>query len=107
VIARHGITLALVHRPENVCHLTEHETPGYHVSQCRLVPARDEPVLLMVDTETVNARRFSYLSDVEGYPDTVDPIDATLEPSAIGVSTCPGSGWSSAPGSSRPSSTHG
>ena len=79
VMADHGISLALVHGPENVCYLTGHETPGYYVYQCLLVPAKGEPVLLMRETETVNARLFSYLEEVEGYPDTVDPIDATLE----------------------------
>jgi Xaa-Pro dipeptidase len=79
VMADHGITLALVHGPENMCYLTGHETPGYSVYQCLLVPASGEPVLLVRETETVNARLFSYLGDIEGYPDTVDPIDATLE----------------------------
>ncbi|MFN8592806.1 MAG: Xaa-Pro peptidase family protein [Thermomicrobiales bacterium] len=78
-MAERGVELALIHSPENVCYLTGHETPGYYVYQCLLVPAAGEPVLLMRETETVNARIFSYLNDVQGYPDTVDPVDATLE----------------------------
>jgi Xaa-Pro dipeptidase len=78
-MAERGVELALVHSPENVCYLTGHETPGYYVYQCLLVPAGGEPTLLMRETETVNARIFTYLEDVQGYPDTVDPVDATLE----------------------------
>ena len=78
-MAELGITLALVHGPENVCYLTGHETPGYYVYQCLLVPAAGETVLLMRETETVNARIYSYLEDIQGYPDTVDSVDATLE----------------------------
>lgn len=78
-MAAHDLTLALVHGPENVCYLSGHETPGYYVYQCLLVPAVGDPVLLMRETETVNARAFSYLADVQGYADTVDPIDATRQ----------------------------
>jgi Xaa-Pro dipeptidase len=78
-MAERGLSLALVHSPENICYLTGHETPGYYVYQCLLVPAGGDPVLLMRETETVNARTYSYLEDVQGYPDTVDPVDATLQ----------------------------
>jgi len=78
-MAERNISLALIHSPENICYLTGHETPGYYVYQCLLVPAGGEPVLLMRETETVNARTYSYLESILGYPDTVDPVDATLQ----------------------------
>lgn len=78
-MAEQGISTALVHGPENVCYLTGHETPGYYVYQCLIVPAEGDPVLLMRETETVNARLYSHLRDIQGYPDTVDPVDATIE----------------------------
>jgi Xaa-Pro dipeptidase len=78
-MAERGLTLALIHSPENICYLTGHETPGYYVYQCLLVPAEGEPTLLMRETETVNARTYSYLESIRGYPDTVDPVDATLQ----------------------------
>jgi Xaa-Pro dipeptidase len=78
-MAEQRVSLALVHSPENICYLTGHETPGYYVYQCLLVPERGDPVLLMRETETVNARAYSYLEDIQGYADTIDPIDTTLE----------------------------
>ena len=47
--------------------------------QCLVVPAVGEAVLMMRETETVNARIYSYLEDIHGYSDTVDPVDVTLE----------------------------
>jgi Xaa-Pro dipeptidase len=78
-MAERRISLALIHSPENICYLTGHETPGYYVYQCLLVPAGGDPLLLMRETETVNARTYSYLEDIQGYPDTVDPVDATVQ----------------------------
>ena len=72
-------SVVLVHSPENICYLTGHETPGYYVYQCLVVPAVGEAVLMMRETETVNARIYSYLEDIHGYSDTVDPVDVTLE----------------------------
>ena len=37
-MAEHG-SVVLVHSPENICYLTGHETPGYYVYQCLVVPA--------------------------------------------------------------------
>lgn len=77
-LAGAGIDLCLVHTPETICWLTGHETAGYYVYQCLLVPADGEPVLVLRETEGVNAEHYTYLRDIAGYPDTMDPIDATL-----------------------------
>lgn len=73
------VDVAIVHTPESLCYLTGHATPGYYVYQCLLVPAEGPVVLLTRETETVNAREMTYLERIVGYPDAVDPIDATVE----------------------------
>lgn len=78
VLAEHDVDVAVVHTPENLCYLTGHSTPGYYTYQCLVVPVDGDPVLLTRETETVNGRATTYLDRVEGYPDAVDPVAATV-----------------------------
>ncbi|GAA3615193.1 Xaa-Pro peptidase family protein [Kineosporia mesophila] len=71
------VPVAVVTTPENICYLTGHQTPGYYTYQCLVVPAAGEPILLTRETEVVNGRESTYLSNLEGYPDVADPLEAT------------------------------
>ncbi|MEW1720507.1 Xaa-Pro peptidase family protein [Streptomyces sp. NPDC093109] len=68
----------IVHTPENVCYLSGHATPGYYTYQCLIVTADGEAALLMRETETVNAAETTYFDRVTGFPDSADPVAATV-----------------------------
>ncbi|BDY26704.1 M24 family metallopeptidase [Mycolicibacterium mageritense] len=78
-LAELDLGLAVVTAPENICYLTGHETPGYYTYQCLLVPASGEPVLLTRETETINGRHSTWLTQIVGYPDVADPLVRTAE----------------------------
>jgi len=69
----------VVHTPENVCYLSGHATPGYYTYQCLVVTADGEAALLMRQTETENALATTYFKRINGFPDSADPIRATVE----------------------------
>jgi Xaa-Pro dipeptidase len=71
------IEVSLVHTPENICYLTGHETPGYYAYQCLVVSVEADPILVLRETEMVNAREYTYLERIEGYTDAAHPVDAT------------------------------
>ncbi len=74
-----GIDACLVTSPESVCYLTGHATPGYYTFQALVFPRDAEPTLVMRESEVINAEEFTYFSQsqLEGYPDNVDPIAVT------------------------------
>jgi len=76
-MSRLDIEACMVHTPENICYLTGHETPGYYAYQCLVVALDIDPILILRETETVNAREFTYLEQIEGYADATHPIEAT------------------------------
>lgn len=73
------LDIAVVTAPENICYLTGHETPGYYTYQCLVVPQSGEPVLLTRETETINGRHSTWLTDIVGYPDVADPLERTAQ----------------------------
>lgn len=77
-LTAHDIEIAVVTAPENICYLVGHETAGYYTYQCLIVPAEGDPVLLTRETETVNGRETTYLTDIVGYPDVDDPLEKTI-----------------------------
>jgi Xaa-Pro dipeptidase len=80
-----GIDSCVITSPENICYLTGHATPGYYTYQALVFPARGEPTLVLRESEAINAEELTYLGDIRGYPDDVDPIAATAQ-----VLTSPG-----------------
>src|SRR5690606_39294750 len=56
-MAEQGLKLCLIHTPENICYLTGHETPGYYVYQCLIVPVEGAPVLVLRETEVAHAEQ--------------------------------------------------
>lgn len=75
----HGLDVCVITTPENICYLTGHETPGYYVYQALVVPKDGDPVIVLRESEVINAEEFTYLDRFHGFPDSVDPVDATLE----------------------------
>ncbi|HVV08889.1 Xaa-Pro peptidase family protein [Amycolatopsis sp.] len=73
-----GLDAVVVHTPENVCYLSGHATPGYYTYQCLVVTADGEAALLMRQTETENALATTYFKRINGFPDSADPIAATV-----------------------------
>lgn len=73
------LDLCLIHTPENICYLTGHETPGYYTYQCLIVPAEEEPVLVLREAEIANAQTFTYLERIVGFTDAEDPLTRTVE----------------------------
>ena len=78
-MAEQGLKLCLIHTPENICYLTGHETPGYYVYQCLIVPVEGAPVLVLRETEVANAEQFTYLDRLVGFKDSEDPVTRTVE----------------------------
>ncbi|WP_137389972.1 M24 family metallopeptidase [Rhodoligotrophos defluvii] len=76
-----GIDMCLVTGPESVCYLTGHATPGYYTYQALVFPRRAEPILIMRESEVINAEELTYLDRdrIEGYPDNIDPIEVTAK----------------------------
>jgi Xaa-Pro dipeptidase len=73
------IDVCVVTSPENLAYLTGHATPGYYTYQALVVPIEGEPVLVLRESEVINAQETSHLRDLFPYPDGVDPISATAE----------------------------
>jgi Xaa-Pro dipeptidase len=74
-----GIDSCVITSPENICYLTGHATPGYYTYQALVFPTHGEPTLVLRESEVVNAEELTYLGDIRGYPDNVDPIAATAQ----------------------------
>lgn len=74
-----GVEAALVTSPENICYLTGHATPGYYTYQCLVVPEAGNPILLLRESEAINAQEGTYLIDIRGYTDASNPMDLTVE----------------------------
>ncbi|MBB5158301.1 M24 family metallopeptidase [Saccharopolyspora phatthalungensis] len=78
-LREHELDAAVVHTPENVCYLSGHATPGYYTYQCLVVTAAGDVAVLSRETETVNAGETTHLEHIVGYPDTADPVQATVD----------------------------
>lgn len=74
-----GVDVCVVNSPENLAYLTGHATPGYYTYQALVVPIRSEPMLVLRESEVINAQETSYLEDLFPYSDGVDPISVTAE----------------------------
>lgn len=74
-----GIDVCLVTSPESVCYLTGHATPGYYTYQALVFPTQGEPILIMRESEVINAQESTWFAAdrIEGYPDNADPIAVT------------------------------
>ena len=68
------VDVCVVTSPENVAYLSGHATPGYYSYQALIVPIESEPMLLLRESEVINARETSFLEDVFPYSDGADPI---------------------------------
>src|SRR6266540_4214754 len=51
-----GIDVLVVTTPENINYLSGYSTPGYYMSQCLLLPANGEPIIVCGATEEMNDR---------------------------------------------------
>jgi Xaa-Pro dipeptidase len=68
-----GLDAVILTTPENICYVTGFHTPGYHIFQAAIVPARGEPFLVLRDIETDNARTLSWVRDIEQVRDLDGP----------------------------------
>jgi len=84
VMRESEIDTCLITSPESVCYLTGHATPGYYTYQALVFPVEASPKLVMRESEVINAEELTYLDDIRGYPDNVDPISATVQVIASG-----------------------
>jgi len=73
------VDVCVVNSPENVAYLTGHATPGYYTYQALVVPIGGEPMLVLRESEVINAQETSYLEDLFPYSNGVDPISVTAE----------------------------
>jgi Xaa-Pro dipeptidase len=74
-----GIDCMLVHTPENICYLTGHQSPGYYMYLCLVVPQKGNPALVLRRGELGNASVYAWLPDLIAYDDTDDPCKATVD----------------------------
>lgn len=80
-LVKAGINACLITSPESICYLTGHATPGYYTYQALVFPSRSEPILIMRESEVINAEELTYFGQdrIRVYPDNVDPIGVTVE----------------------------
>ncbi|MES0885245.1 M24 family metallopeptidase [Roseibium sp. SCP14] len=78
VLAERGIDIMIVTGPENIFYLTGQQTPGYYTYQALLLPVDGEPVFIVRQLEMMNLIANSYVSDLEVYQDSADPVDVTV-----------------------------
>jgi|SRR6056297_3389109 len=74
------VDICVVTSPESLCYLTGHATPGYYTYQALVFPTEGEPILIMRESEVINAEESTWFDAkrIEGYPDNVDPIEVTM-----------------------------
>ncbi|RKF14176.1 aminopeptidase P family protein [Roseovarius spongiae] len=80
-LERADLDLCVVTAPENVCYLTGHATPGYYTYQALVFPANGDPVLIMRESELINAEESTWFKadQLTGYRDELDPIEVTAQ----------------------------
>src|SRR5262245_42072355 len=69
-----GIDVLVVTTPENINYLSGYSTPGYYMSQCLLLPANGDPIIVCRATEEMNVFATSCLSRSDSYADDVAPV---------------------------------
>lgn len=77
-LADQGIDIMIVTGPENIFYLTGQQTPGYYTYQALLMPVDSDPVFIVRQLEMNNMIANSYVSDLEVYQDSADPVDVTV-----------------------------
>ncbi|MCU4180407.1 Xaa-Pro peptidase family protein [Bosea sp. BH3] len=76
VMAERGLDLLLLSGAENVFYICGQQTPGYYSFQCLCVPANGEPFHVLRGLEAMNARLNTYVDEIIGYADDVNPASA-------------------------------
>lgn len=76
-MAKHGITVLLVHAPESISYLSGFRMLGFFMYQAVIVPVQGDPVLVVRDVEQPTADITSWIKDRSVYIDIEDPINAT------------------------------
>jgi Xaa-Pro dipeptidase len=72
-----GVEVLLTSVPENIVYLTGYSTLGYFTYQILILTVDQKPILLTRALNVEKAEVDSCLENIEGYPDTEDPDDAT------------------------------
>jgi Xaa-Pro dipeptidase len=88
-IRNRGLDALILTEPENICYVSGFWTPGYHVLQALVVPARGEPYLVLRNIETDNAAQRSVVSRVH----PVDNLDRAIEVLAEALHAEGAQGW--------------
>lgn len=78
-MARRGLDVLLVHTPENICHLSGYQTPGYYMYQVLVLPLEQPPLLITRLIEQTNVFGFSWFENSVTYVDGQDPLELTVE----------------------------
>ena len=78
-LQRAGVDIMIVTGPENIFYLTGQQTPGYYTYQALLLPVDADPVFIVRQLEMNNLIANSYVSDLEVYQDSADPVDVTVD----------------------------
>ena len=73
-----GIDMLLVHTPENIFYLSGYQTPGYYWHMALAVPLEGEPVFIPPPHEASLIEQYCWVEDVRLFPDTSDPVEATV-----------------------------
>jgi Xaa-Pro dipeptidase len=72
-MAARKIDVLVVTTPENIYYLSGYNTPGYYMSQCLLLPANGDPIIVCRATEEMNVFATSCLTRSDSYADDVAP----------------------------------
>ncbi|MCP8940999.1 Xaa-Pro peptidase family protein [Alsobacter sp. SYSU M60028] len=70
-----GCDAAVITQPENICYLSGFWTPGYHVFQALVVPARKPPFLVVRNIEVDNVAEKSWIARHHA----IDNLDRALD----------------------------
>ena len=74
-----GLDVLLVFTPENIYYLTGYQTTGYYIYQCLIVPADQDPIMVLRESEISNIIYGSVVERYEGFTDVQHPADLTCE----------------------------
>lgn len=78
VMARRRLDVLLLFSPHNIFYLSGMDSENLFDYQCLVVPATDEPTLVIFDFENARFENSCWLQRVETYTSFEDPIETTL-----------------------------
>jgi Xaa-Pro dipeptidase len=77
---RRGLDVMVTHTAQNIFYVTGHYTFAISNYQCAIIPRTGDPIVLVRDLESGNARTMSWVGDesIVSWEDTDDPVALTV-----------------------------